>query len=82
MHQILQWHHMLTSDGYPVDSLRNLQINTLWDGMFHAATWIFVVIGLTLLWRHAGRMVSGLVRSSQRQGAFFPAAISRSERRG
>jgi len=55
LHQILQWHHMLTSGGYPADSLRNLQINTLWDGVFHAATWIFVVIGLTLLWRHARR---------------------------
>ena len=23
LHQVLQWHHMLTSDGYPADSLHN-----------------------------------------------------------
>ena len=53
LHQLLQWHHMLTSAGYPADSLRNLQINTLADGLFHAATYIFVVWGLVLLWRKA-----------------------------
>lgn len=55
LHQILQWHHMLTSDGYPADTLRNLRINTLWDGVFHAGTYVFVVIGLVLLWRQAHR---------------------------
>jgi uncharacterized membrane protein len=55
LHQVLQWHHMLTSAGYPPDSVRNLQINTLWDGLFHLSTYIFVAIGLTLLWRAAGR---------------------------
>jgi uncharacterized membrane protein len=55
LHQILQWHHMLTSHGYPPNSVRNLQINTLWDGVFHAATYVFVVIGLVLLWRQAHR---------------------------
>lgn len=23
----------------------------MWDGLFHASTWIFVVIGLVLFWR-------------------------------
>jgi uncharacterized membrane protein len=54
-HQILQWHHMLTSAGYPSDSLRNLEINTFFDGLFHAATYVFVAIGLVLLWRVAHR---------------------------
>ena len=31
------------------------QVNTLADGLFHAATYIFVVIGLVLLWRAARR---------------------------
>ena len=53
LHQILQWHHLLTSGGYPPDSVRNLQVNTLWDGLFHASTYIFVAIGLALLWRAA-----------------------------
>jgi uncharacterized membrane protein len=52
LHQILQWHHMLTSTGtYSDPTLRNLEVNTLWDGLFHATTWVFVVIGLALLWR-------------------------------
>lgn len=55
LHQILQWHHMVTSAGFPADSLRNLQINTLWDGVFHAGTYAFVVAGLAVLWRHARR---------------------------
>jgi uncharacterized membrane protein len=55
LHQILQWHHMLTSDGYPPNSIYNLQVNTLWDGLFHATTYIFVALGLAILWRAARR---------------------------
>ena len=51
LHQILQWHHMLTSAGYPADSVQNLTINTLADGLFHAATWIATALGLLLLHR-------------------------------
>lgn len=50
-HQILQWHHMVSSAGYPPDSLSNLKFNVLWDGIFHASTYVFVVVGLFLLWR-------------------------------
>lgn len=50
-HQILQLHHMVSSAGYPPTSLDNLQFNVVLDGLFHAATWVFVVIGLFLLWR-------------------------------
>jgi uncharacterized membrane protein len=56
LHQLLQWHHMLTSAGYPADSVENLRINTLWDGIFHASTYVFVVLALIVLWRHARRM--------------------------
>lgn len=55
LHQLLQWHHMATSAGYPADSIENLKFNTLLDGLFHAATYIFVVLGLVILWRHARR---------------------------
>ena len=54
LHQLLQWHHMLSS-WYPITSVENLELNTLWDGIFHSATYIFVVIGLFLLWRTAQR---------------------------
>lgn len=56
LHQVLQWHHMLTNAGYPADSVRNLEVNTLWDGLFHASTYVFVVLGLIVLWRKAHRM--------------------------
>jgi uncharacterized membrane protein len=55
LHQVLQWHHMLTSAGYPANSVSNLEINTLWDGFFHMSTYIFVVLGLLILWRAARR---------------------------
>ena len=54
LHQILQWHHMLTDYGtnaFPSSSVRTLEDNTVWDGLFHAGTWIFVLVGVILLWR-------------------------------
>src|SRR5215212_9045114 len=54
-HQILQWHHMLTSAGYPPTSVANLSLNTLADGLFHAATYLFTLIGLVVLWRASTR---------------------------
>jgi uncharacterized membrane protein len=52
LHQILQWHHMLSeTDQYPPTTLANLQVNTLADGVFHAATWVIVVGGLWWLGR-------------------------------
>ena len=55
LHQLLQWHHMLTSAGYPAESVENLEINTFFDGLFHAATYLFVLAGVILLWRRAHR---------------------------
>ncbi|MDR4307702.1 DUF2243 domain-containing protein [Chelatococcus sambhunathii] len=54
LHQVLQWHHMLSS-WYPVNSIENLELNTLWDGIFHSTTYVFVVFGLFILWRFAHR---------------------------
>jgi uncharacterized membrane protein len=51
LHQILQWHHMLTSEGsYPKTTVAGLETNTLWDGLFHAATWVAVAVGIWILW--------------------------------
>lgn len=54
LHQLLQWHHMLSS-WYPVNTIENLELNTFWDGIFHASTYLFVVAGLFILWRSAKR---------------------------
>jgi uncharacterized membrane protein len=52
LHQILQWHHLLSSEGdYPKTTVRGLEDNTLADGLFHAATWVAVAVGIWLLWR-------------------------------
>ena len=50
LHQILQWHHMLTGDngGEPADTVAGLETNTLVDGFFHLATWIVVVLATTM----------------------------------
>ena len=49
LHQILQWHHLLTGDrgGEPADTVAGLEANTLADGLFHLATWVLVVIGMS-----------------------------------
>ncbi len=52
LHQLLQWHHML-SQWYPPTTVENLRINTLWDGIFHSTTYLFVVVALYLFWRAA-----------------------------
>ena len=45
LHQVLQWHHMLTSTGeYPMTTVAGLEANTLADGFFHLATWLLVSV--------------------------------------
>jgi uncharacterized membrane protein len=55
LHQILQWHNMLSNRVPPAD-LVAMKFNMLWDGLFHAFTWLATAIGLAALWRAgAGR---------------------------
>ena len=69
LHQILQWHHMLTSTGdYPATTVVGLEDNTLADGLFHALTFVASLTGLFMLWRAvrkgavlAGRHLVGLM---------------------
>jgi uncharacterized membrane protein len=53
LHQILQWHHLLTDHGhhdrYPDLTAADLEDQTRWDGAFHAGTWLLVVVGLFVL---------------------------------
>ncbi len=51
LHQILQWHHLLTSEGgHPATTVAGLEANTLADGLFHAATWLATLAGVALVW--------------------------------
>jgi uncharacterized membrane protein len=55
LHQILQWHNMLSSIRPPTD-LVTMKYNMVWDGLFHAFTWIVTVAGVARLWS-AGKRV-------------------------
>ena len=49
LHQILQWHHMLSDTGeHPTGTVPGLEANTLADGFFHAATWACTFAGMAL----------------------------------
>jgi uncharacterized membrane protein len=61
LHQILQWHHMLTSTGdHPANTVAGLEANTLADGLFHLGTILVLLIGVALLWQ---RLREGTTRS-------------------
>jgi uncharacterized membrane protein len=53
LHQILQWHHMLTGEhgGRSMHTVAGLEANTLVDGFFHLTTWLFVVAASVLTLR-------------------------------
>jgi len=53
LHQILQWHHMLSARLPPVD-MRAMRVNMVLDGYFHAVVWLLTFVGVWALWR-AGR---------------------------
>jgi uncharacterized membrane protein len=54
LHQILQWHNMLSAR-LPPDTLVRAKVNMFWDGVFHAAVWVLTAVGLGLLWAATGR---------------------------
>ncbi len=54
LHQILQWHNMLSS-ARPPTTLLQMKYNMVWDGLFHAFTWTMVALGLWRLWKAGER---------------------------
>ncbi|MEU3556617.1 DUF2243 domain-containing protein [Streptomyces fragilis] len=58
LHQILQWHHLLSSTDqdrvgiryYDPGTVPGLEMNTVWDGIFHALCWLLVLAGLAVLY--------------------------------
>ncbi|MGW4568751.1 DUF2243 domain-containing protein [Streptomyces sp. NPDC004561] len=63
LHQLLQWHHMLTSTNhdrigvkyYDPHTVSGLEMNTLWDGIFHVVCWLSVLTGLGILYSRVTR---------------------------
>lgn len=61
LHQILQWHHLLTSTrGHSATTVRGLEVNTLADGLFHAFTVALLILGVFMLWE---RVRGGVART-------------------
>lgn len=54
LHQILQWHNMLSGQ-IPPNDLVSAKINMIWDGLFHAGVWILTSVGLAFLWSAGAR---------------------------
>jgi uncharacterized membrane protein len=58
LHQVLQWHHMLSSTDtdtigvryYDPHTITGLRMNTVWDGLFHVVCWLSVLTGLAVLY--------------------------------
>ena len=51
-HQIVQLHSMLSAK-LPQNTLVNVKTSMVWDGLFHALTWITTAIGIAALWNAA-----------------------------
>ena len=45
LHQMLQWRDMVTSAGFPPDSVENLKVNSFRDGVFHASAYVLTALG-------------------------------------
>lgn len=50
LHQILQWHHLLSS--LTVGVLGSLRAQVAFDGLFHAVMYVIAAIGIYLIFRH------------------------------
>lgn len=58
LHQLLQWHHLLSSTNtdnigvayYDPKTVSGLEMNTVWDGVFHTVCWLAVLLGLAVLY--------------------------------
>lgn len=47
LHQILQWHHLLSN----VEAARDMRVQLMADGVFHALMYVLAVMALYWLWR-------------------------------
>ena len=52
LHQIARWHNM-GSAILPPTTMEAMERNMIWDGFFHAVTWLFTLGGIFLLAAHA-----------------------------
>jgi uncharacterized membrane protein len=67
-HQVLQLHSMLSAK-LPQESLVNVKTSMVWDGLFHAFTWMTTAAGITVLWNAVKR------KETPRNGRFLMGAM-------
>ena len=48
LHQLLEWHNM-GSSVLPPTTMEAMRQNMIWDGAFHAGTWVITIVGIYLL---------------------------------
>lgn len=53
LHQLLQWHEMLSSVRPPTD-LVSVKYNMVWDGAFHVLAWTVTLAGIIMMFRERG----------------------------
>lgn len=53
LHQLLQWHEMLSSVRPPVD-LVSVKYNMVWDGALHVLAWTVTLAGIVMMFRERG----------------------------
>ncbi|ARO34229.1 hypothetical protein NXC14_PC00696 (plasmid) [Rhizobium sp. NXC14] len=58
LHQILQWHHLLSGRD---QEGRDIRFLILTDGLFHALMYVIAAAGLWLLWRARSSLVAAVV---------------------
>ena len=54
LHQIARWHNM-GSFVLPPTTMEAMERNMVWDGLFHAVTWVISLVGIYLLLADARR---------------------------
>lgn len=67
LHQLLQWHHLLSQAARPAVTIDDLRFHVLADGVFHVAAVLLAIAGLVVFWRSphrlnvwfAGRLLAG-----------------------
>jgi len=65
LHQMMQWHNM-GSAVVPPHTMDAMKLNMLWDGLFHAATWLITLVGVWMLWADQQQMApNGRVLAGQ-----------------
>lgn len=82
LHQILQWHHLLSLVESPL--VADIRVQILADGLFHALMYVVALIGLYLLWRaqsrfsetHAARRFLGIALIGFGTWNIFDAVLS------